>query len=310
MPEANQRFIGLHLERHQVHGWHLGDWDRDADLRKQACDEGFINPQYLIATDGNTWFAAADFNDETREIASALREIGLIANVQGYCDWSAMPLRRLSAWSLRRGKGRLEAPDLGAAASRPTKRTPSALMLLRRARCEHPLSPTFRNEMKHLRWATWTRDARSFTGSQATKRASAWPRCARNGCSMTLCTGLSHPRGNQGKLRPMLRELVGGERVPPELVGGDDLPNSSISQSSVQRVVTEVLRQMAYGYSDQEARERLLNELDELEEHWRAEHPDEPEPGVKYIRGVVNDIRRTPSLAVKFVPGPPGSSSS
>lgn len=62
--------------------------------------------------------------------------------------------------------------------------------------------------------------------------------------------------------------------------------------TSVQHAVTEILRKMAYRYSDQEAREGVLNELDELDEHWRAEHPDEPEPGDEYLRRVVAKVRQ------------------
>ena len=67
-------------------------------------------------------------------------------------------------------------------------------------------------------------------------------------------------------------------------------------RTSVQHMVTEILRKMAYGYSDQEARGGGLNELDELDEHWRAEHPEEPEPGTRYLIEVVNDVRRASGL--------------
>ena len=63
-------------------------------------------------------------------------------------------------------------------------------------------------------------------------------------------------------------------------------------RTSVQHAVTEILRKMAYHYSDQEAREGVLDELKERDEHWRAEHPEEPEPGTRYLIEVVNDVRR------------------
>ena len=67
-------------------------------------------------------------------------------------------------------------------------------------------------------------------------------------------------------------------------------------RASVHHMVTEILRKMAYGYSDQEAREQVLNELNERDEHWRAEHPEEPEPGTRYLIEVVNDVRRASGL--------------
>jgi hypothetical protein len=67
---------------------------------------------------------------------------------------------------------------------------------------------------------------------------------------------------------------------------------NAAAPTSVQHMVTEILRRMAYGYSDQEAREGVLNELDELDEHWRAEHSDEPEPGDEYLRRVVAKVRQ------------------
>jgi hypothetical protein len=61
------------------------DWQQTADLRQQACDQGYVNTGYLIATDGESWFAAADYNQDTRALAIALQEAGLNADVQGYC---------------------------------------------------------------------------------------------------------------------------------------------------------------------------------------------------------------------------------
>ena len=61
---------------------------------------------------------------------------------------------------------------------------------------------------------------------------------------------------------------------------------------TVQHAITEILRSMAYHYSDQEAREQVLNKLNERDEHWRAEHPEEPEPGTRHLIELVNDVRR------------------
>jgi hypothetical protein len=40
----------------------------------------------------------------------------------------------------------------------------------------------------------------------------------------------------------------------------------------------------------------VLDELNERDEHWRAEHPEEPEPGTRYLIEVVNDVRRASGL--------------
>ena len=53
-------------------------------------------------------------------------------------------------------------------------------------------------------------------------------------------------------------------------------------------------RKLAYGYPDEKVHGQLLVDLDELDEHWRMEHPDEPEPGVEYLRRAVIDVRRPP----------------
>lgn len=62
------------------------DWERTAELRARACDEGYINPAYLIATDGETWFAAGDYNADTRKLAAALRKAGFRVELRSYCD--------------------------------------------------------------------------------------------------------------------------------------------------------------------------------------------------------------------------------
>jgi hypothetical protein len=82
-------------------------------------------------------------------------------------------------------------------------------------------------------------------------------------------------------------------RVPQELVGREDVPeNVRISHSSVERAKTHIIRTLIYAYSDEGAREGLLNKLGELDEHWRIEHPDQPEPGNEYLRRVVTKVRQ------------------
>jgi hypothetical protein len=52
------------------------------------------------------------------------------------------------------------------------------------------------------------------------------------------------------------------------------------------------VRNIAYRYRDDKVHETLLQRLDGLDEHWRKEHPDEPEPGDEYLRRVVTKVRQ------------------
>jgi hypothetical protein len=47
-------------------------WTQDAALRKKACDEGYINAGYAVATDGAALTVAADQNEDAQAIAQAL----------------------------------------------------------------------------------------------------------------------------------------------------------------------------------------------------------------------------------------------
>jgi hypothetical protein len=95
--------------------------------------------------------------------------------------------------------------------------------------------------------------------------------------------------------RVHLTEPQPGEmkRVLQELVGSEDVPeNVRISHSSVERAKSHIIRTLIYASSDEEAREGLLNTLGELDEHWRIEHPDQPEPGIENLRRVVTKVRQ------------------
>src|SRR5881396_378832 len=96
--------------------------------------------------------------------------------------------------------------------------------------------------------------------------------------------------------RVHLTEPQPGEmkRVLQELVGREDVPDVRISHSSVERAKTQIIRTSIYAYSDEEAREGLLNELGELDEHWRTEHPDQAEPGIENLRRVVTEVQQRP----------------
>lgn len=57
-----------------------GVWTDTAAKRKQACDEGFINTSYVVATDGDHLTITTDQNSDTQTLATKL---GL--KIETYC---------------------------------------------------------------------------------------------------------------------------------------------------------------------------------------------------------------------------------
>jgi hypothetical protein len=88
-----------------------------------------------------------------------------------------------------------------------------------------------------------------------------------------------------GEMKRVLQELVGSEDVPEDV---------RISHSSVEREKAHIIRTLIHAYADEEARKGLLNKLGELDEHWRTEHPDQPEPGLENLRRIVTEVRPHP----------------
>ena len=88
-----------------------------------------------------------------------------------------------------------------------------------------------------------------------------------------------------GEMKRVLQELVGSEDVPEDV---------RISHSSVERANAHIIRTLIHAYADEEARKGLLNKLGELDEHWRTEHPDQPEPGIENLRRIVTEVRPHP----------------
>jgi hypothetical protein len=109
--------------------------------------------------------------------------------------------------------------------------------------------------------------------------------------------------------------LIGEERVQHDAIHG--LPNPTVhsfaseivrklysdeeARNQLQRHqhdavqdVRDIARKLAYRYPDENVHEQLLVDLDELDEHWRVKHPEEPEPGIEYIRRVVTEVRQHP----------------
>jgi hypothetical protein len=62
------------------------DWNKDVQLRNKACDEGYINPEYLLASDDQSWRISTDQNEDTVKLTDALTEAGLKAKAVRYCN--------------------------------------------------------------------------------------------------------------------------------------------------------------------------------------------------------------------------------
>jgi hypothetical protein len=58
------------------------------------------------------------------------------------------------------------------------------------------------------------------------------------------------------------------------------------------RDLRDIVRKLAFKYPDERVHEQLLVDLDEFHEHWRVNHPEEPGPGIEYIRRVVSEVRQ------------------
>lgn len=61
------------------------DWEDDRAKRIQACEQGYINDGYNMVTDGETWYATANFEEENSELVNAFDEIGFKSSVASYC---------------------------------------------------------------------------------------------------------------------------------------------------------------------------------------------------------------------------------
>lgn len=61
------------------------DWDKDVKLRNKACDEGYIDPQYLLVSDNKSWHISTDYHKDTVSLSEALVEQGIDAQMIRYC---------------------------------------------------------------------------------------------------------------------------------------------------------------------------------------------------------------------------------
>lgn len=62
------------------------NWQTSLNQRKQACDQGYINTSYQVATDGSTWFATTDNNSDYSALVNALKGAGINAEIASYCQ--------------------------------------------------------------------------------------------------------------------------------------------------------------------------------------------------------------------------------
>lgn len=60
--------------------------ENTADLMQQACDQGYVNPGYVIVV-GGSWMLAGDYNEQATSWARRLNEAGVEARTIRYCDY-------------------------------------------------------------------------------------------------------------------------------------------------------------------------------------------------------------------------------
>ena len=61
------------------------DWSKDESLRNQACDQGYINANYQILSDGSSFHFTTDFNEDLPTLETALNDASIDAKVIPYC---------------------------------------------------------------------------------------------------------------------------------------------------------------------------------------------------------------------------------
>ncbi|MFA5871409.1 MAG: hypothetical protein WC858_01690 [Parcubacteria group bacterium] len=61
------------------------DWKKDVELRNKACDDGYINPQYLLVSDNKSWHISGEQNEDVVKLTDALAGAGLDAKAIRYC---------------------------------------------------------------------------------------------------------------------------------------------------------------------------------------------------------------------------------
>lgn len=62
------------------------NWGTSMNQRKQACDQGYVNTSYQVATDGSTWLATTNNNEDYAVLVNALEGAGINAEIASYCQ--------------------------------------------------------------------------------------------------------------------------------------------------------------------------------------------------------------------------------
>ncbi len=62
------------------------DWINEVSLRQQACDDGYVNANYVLISDGETWYISANYDEEREALKTALLATGLEVVDIKYCD--------------------------------------------------------------------------------------------------------------------------------------------------------------------------------------------------------------------------------
>lgn len=60
-------------------------WKSEQSLRRQACDEGYVNSAFRVVTDGNAVITAEE-NDDNQTIIDALEKHGATVREESYCS--------------------------------------------------------------------------------------------------------------------------------------------------------------------------------------------------------------------------------
>lgn len=61
------------------------NWSQNASLRKKACDEGYVNTNYQMLSDGASFTFTTDYNEDLQSLNTALSGANANVRIVGYC---------------------------------------------------------------------------------------------------------------------------------------------------------------------------------------------------------------------------------
>lgn len=61
------------------------NWSNDGNLRKQACEQGYVNSNYQILSNGSSFYFTTDNNEDLQSLSTALNNAGAEVTVVAYC---------------------------------------------------------------------------------------------------------------------------------------------------------------------------------------------------------------------------------